>query len=122
MPNQNGTATYSIGNMRVVVPKGKVALKNPERAFTVHGEFRATDEKGKPTGEPLSFGSKVIDRDDALNPLTVIDVANGLLTLPAGERGRKASIGIDQDAVNALLESLRSPAEAEAATEGTAAE
>jgi len=117
---QNGSATYSVQNMRVVIPKGKVAENNPDRMLTVYGEFRATDEKGKAIGEPLTFTSKVIDRDTALNPATVIDQEHGILTLPAGERGRKASVGIDQAAVNDLLASVRNSAQASAEATATA--
>lgn len=104
------TTTYSVRNMRLVPTAGKVAQKNPDRLGTVHGEFHAVDDKGKVSADPLSFTQKEITREIAANPLTVIDIENGLLTLPAGERGRKAVAGIDQDAVNALLASVREPA------------
>ena len=95
---------YTVINPRAVTPRGKVADKNPDRVITIHGEFH--NEKD----EVLSFGQKVITREMALNPETVIDLANGILILPAGERGRKASVGETQDSVNSLLDSLRNPA------------
>lgn len=114
------TITYSVDEARLVVPKpgGKVALANPDRMGTFHGKFYATDDKGKRTGDPLSFPSKEITWEVARNPLTVIDVEHGLLTLPAGERGRKASAGIDQAAIDAMLAEARGEvAEAQAEAE-----
>ena len=111
----NGTATYSITNMRVVPTTGKVLEKNPDRLLTIYGEFHAVDANGKVAKEPLSITQKVIDRETALNPLTVVDRENGMLTLPSGERGRKASEGVAQDDIDALLASVR-----ETASEATA--
>lgn len=105
------TATYSVENMRIVPTSGKVKDKNPDRLLTVHGIFRAMDANGKPTGDPLTFKSKEVTIDAARNPLTVIDPEHGILTLPAGERGRKALSGIDADAVTALLASVREDSE-----------
>lgn len=93
--------------MRVVPTTGKVAEKNPDRLLTVYGEFHAVDANGKVAKEPLSITQKVIDRETALNPLTVIDRANGTLTLPSGERGRKASEGVEQDDIDAMLAEIR---------------
>lgn len=96
--------------MRFVPTTGKVAQKNPDRLGTVYGEFHSVDAKGNPSKDALSITQKVIDRDTAANPLTVIDVENGLLTLPSGERGRKAVAGIDQDAIASLLAEARGEA------------
>lgn len=104
--------------MRIVPTIGRVAEKNPDRLLTVHGDFRAVDKEGNPIGDVLTFHSKEVTRQDAANPITVIDVATGMLTLPAGERGRKALVGIGADAVAALLASVRGDAEAEAEAEG----
>lgn len=111
--------TYSVRNMRAVPTTGKVAEKNPDRLFTVHGEFHSTDDKGKASAEALTITQKVIDRETAASPLFAIDLANGLLTLPSGERGRKAVIGSDQDAIDALLNSVREVATEPVADEPT---
>ncbi len=95
------STTYTVENMRVVIPKGKTAERNPDRFATVYGDFY--DAKGN----PLSVTQKVITNDLAQNDETVIDIENGLLTLPSGERGRKPSASITQDDVNSLLDSLR---------------
>ena len=112
------TTTYHVSNMRFVPTSGKVAQKNPDRLGTVYGEFRA-DKNGKPTGDPLSISQKVIDKDVAANPATVIDLDNGILTLPSGERGRKASPGVAQDAIDALLAAARGESDAEAESDAT---
>lgn len=103
---KNPTTDYAVENMRLTFPQGKVAEKNPDRFGTVHGEFYAI-ENGKRSKEPLSYSSKEITKAIAANPLTVIDIANGRLTLPAGERGRKAVAGADQETVDAMLAALR---------------
>lgn len=101
------TSTYHVANMRFVPTTGKVLAKNPDRIGTVYGDFYA-DLNGKPAREPLSITQKVIDRETAANPVTVIDLENGILTLPTGERGRKAVASVSQDDVNALLAAARS--------------
>lgn len=93
--------TYSVEKMRVVLTSGKTAERNPDRFATVYGTFY--DAKGN----KLSVSQKVITREDAINTDTVIDIENGILTLPSGERGRKASVSITQDDVDSLLDSLR---------------
>lgn len=90
--------------MRFVLPSVKVAEKNPDRLGTVHGEF--FNEKG----EPYSFASKIVTKAEALDKDTLIDVENGILILPSGERGRKPSASATQDQINALLESARNSA------------
>jgi hypothetical protein len=98
------SVTYTVEDMRVILPKGKVADNNPDRFCTVHGTFY--NEKN----EALSFSSKEVTRDMALDPVTVIDIENGILTLPSGERGRKPSASISADEVSNLLDTLRNPA------------
>lgn len=95
--------TYTVEDMRVVIPKGKVKDRNPDRLATVYGVFY--DSKGN----KLSVTQKVVTLEDAQNDETVIDIENGILTLPAGERGRKPSASISQDDVLALLEDIRNP-------------
>jgi len=116
-------ARYFVDGMRLLLPKGKIADKNPDRALTVLGKaFYAQNVDGS-RGEKLTFGSKEITFDMARNPVTVIDKDNGILVLPAGERGRKARAGIEQDAVNALLESIRNaPPEPDAVPDAVIAE
>lgn len=111
---EGNVARYIVEKMRLLIPKGKVADKNPERFLTVLGVFYAKNDDGS-RGEKLTFGSKAITKEMALSPLTVIDTDNGTLVLPAGERGRKAAAGIEQSTVNAMLEALRNgPAEQDA--------
>lgn len=101
---------YRIRKMRVVAVTGKLAAKYPDRLFTVHGEFHGLDAKGKEIEQPLTITSKVIDRVEALDPDFAIDVEAGTLTVPAGERGRKASVGLDAESVAAMLAALSAPA------------
>lgn len=114
MTEQSSIVTYDVANMRIVVTEGKVKEKNPDRLLTVHGDFRNVDAKGKPIGDVLTFHSKEVTLDMARNPLTVIDKETGTLTLPSGERGRKALAGIGADAVANLLAEIRGAAEASA--------
>jgi hypothetical protein len=95
------TATYKVAGMRVTFPTGKVAAKHPERFATIHGVFSDTK------GNKLSIVSKNVTMEEAKNAATVIDPAKGILTLPAGERGRKPSVGATPDAVTAALANLR---------------
>lgn len=95
------TVTYKVTNARVTFPQGKVAQKNPERFCTVHGTFHDTK------GNKLSIVSKNVTLDEAKNPATVIDPAKGILTLPAGERGRKPVAGATADAVAEALKKVR---------------
>jgi hypothetical protein len=87
--------------MRVTFPSGKVAAKHPERFATIHGTF--ADVKGN----KLSITSKNVTKEEAKNPATVIDPSKGVLTLPAGERGRKPVEGQTSEAVSAALAALR---------------
>lgn len=100
----SATVTYKVAGCRVTFPKGKVAAKHPDRFATIHGTF--SDAKGN----RLSIVSKNVTKDEAANPLTVIDAAKGIITLPAGERGRKPEVGATAEDVNAALEALRKPA------------
>lgn len=105
--SQNST-DYSIDDMRFVPTTGKIKEKNPNRVGTVYGTFYHVDANGNRTGEPLTITQKVIDRETALSPVFAIDLDAGSLTLPSGERGRKAVAGISQDEVSAMLDALRS--------------
>lgn len=87
--------------MRFVLPSDKVADRNPDRVGTVHGTFHNEN------GEVLSFKSKEITKADLANPDTVIDIENGILILPAGERGRKPSASATQSDIDSLLASAR---------------
>jgi hypothetical protein len=95
------TVTYRIAGMRVTFPTGKVAQKNPERFATIHGVFSDTK------GVKLSIVSKNVTMEEAKNAATVIDQPKGILTLPAGERGRKPVPSATNDAVAAALAKVR---------------
>lgn len=95
------SVTYRVEKMRFIVSAGKVAERNPDRLGTIAGVF--FNDKG----EKLSFSSKEITREIASNSETVIDIEKGILTLPAGERGRKPSASASQDEINSLLDSVR---------------
>jgi len=106
MGDKSTTATWKVAGMRVTFPTGKVAAKHPERFATIHGIF--SDNKG----QRLSIVSKNVTLGEAADPSTVIDPAKGMLTLPAGERGRKPAVGETPDAVSAALAKLRKPVSA----------
>lgn len=93
--------TYTILNMRAVKPSGKVAENNPDRFLTVYGVFHDED------GNKLSVTSKTVSIDEATNPDFDIDLVAGTLTIPSGERGRKAFVSLTQDDIAAELLSLR---------------
>lgn len=104
--------TYVVNKMRAYKPTGKVAQDNPDRLYTVSGVFFATEvaEDGSLTvGEALTFPSKNITREDALTEGFVLDIANGILTLPTGERGRKAMASLSAEDIDAELNALRNP-------------
>lgn len=95
------TVTYKVTNPRVTFPTGKVAAKNPDRFATIHGTFY--DAKGN----RLSITSKNVTIDEAKNPATVIDPIKGVITLPAGERGRKPVAGATTEAIAEALSKVR---------------
>lgn len=95
---------YTVADMRFVPNSAKGLEKNPEKMGTVHGTF--TDENGN----ILSVKAKPVSWADAKNPETLIDVVNGVLILPSGERGRKPSVGVGQSDIDSLLESARNSA------------
>lgn len=101
--------TYLVEKMRVTIPSGKTAERNPERAFAVSGIFYSTEEKnGKLVRkDKMSFASKYVDVEDVNVDGFQLDVEKGILTVPAGEKGRKAAEGITQDAIAARLAELR---------------
>jgi len=103
--------TYFVDKMRAVPPTGKVAENNPERVLTVNGVFYSTkiDENGnRVRNEKMSYTTKAVDIEDVLAGAEV-DLDAGTLTIPAGERGRKADPGLDANSVTSLLNSIRNP-------------
>ena len=96
--------TYHVSAMRVTFPSPKVASKNPERFATIAGTFSDTK------GVKLSIVTKNVTKAEAGNTATIIDAENGVLTLPAGQRGRKPAVGASGSAVKAALAALRNPA------------
>lgn len=99
--NTEKSVTYHVSAMRVTFPNGKVAQKNPERFATISGVF------SDPKGNKLSIVSKNVTIEEATNDLTVIDPEAGLLTLPAGQRGRKPVAGVGMSAIEEALKRLR---------------
>ena len=102
-----GLTTYMVERMRVTRPTGKTAERHPDRMFAVSGTFFATENDAKGNlvrKDKLSIAVKYIDRADAEG--LVIDTKNGILTLTAGDRGRKAAESISQDEINAVLAEL----------------
>ena len=108
--------SYSIKNMRVVPIAERLRAKYPDRLATVHGEFHSVDAKGKVNPDPLSFSSKVITTDERNAEGFSISLPDGTLTVPAGERGRKAAPGMSADEVAALFSDAESDATDEAAS------
>lgn len=107
--------TYLVTNMRVTKPKGKTAERNPERVFTVTGTFYSTelDPKGNIVPkDKLSIPSKNVDREDIVEGWA-LDPVNGILTLPEGKRGRRASEGLTAEEIAAELAALAAEPEAE---------
>lgn len=90
--------------MRVVPPTPKMREKHPDRFATIFGTF-FNDQ-----GQALSITSKVVTFEEAMHPDTVIDLEKGTLTLPDGQRGRKAFEGLTQDEILADLAALRGTA------------
>ena len=86
--------------MRVLLPSDKTAEKNPDLAFTVTGKFFSED------GSPLTIPQKAITTD--MLPFVSVDIAKGILTLPAGQRGAPKREGASQADVDALLKSAKS--------------
>jgi hypothetical protein len=107
--------TYLVEKMRATSPTGKTAERNPDRWKTVTGTFYSTkvDEKGKLVRkDKMSYPVKYVTKEDALTEGFVLDTKNGILTMPAGEKGRKATEGEDQATIDADLEALRKAAAA----------
>lgn len=92
--------TYTVAGMRVIFPSEKMTEKHPDRFATIHGEFY--NEKG----DKLSIKQKEVTNEDILNGAS-IDAENGLLTLPVGKRGRKASVGATQTEIEKRIANLR---------------
>lgn len=79
-------STYTIENLRVILPSKKVAEKNPDRVFSIVGT-RFVDE----TGNELTMKSKVITRDMVNSGEFAIDLEAGTLTLTDNRKGRRPS-------------------------------
>jgi hypothetical protein len=105
--------SYIVTGIRVLTPTPKVAAKNPDRFVTVVGTAfhkAEPDAKGKlQPVERLSYTSKAITHEMALADGFNIDLANGVLTLSEGQRGRRASAGLSQADILASLNALRNP-------------
>lgn len=113
--SQMSHTVYAVKGMRVLLASPKSLAKNPDRFGSVAGESfeRLTLTDGKVTArESLGITSKAIPTDAVLdaegNPRTdadrfTFDLAKGTFTLPSGERGRSASQGATDDAINAAI-------------------
>lgn len=102
--------TYYVDRMRVTRPSGKTAARHPERLYTVNGVFYSTamDPNGNlVVKDKLSIISKNIDMGDVKSPEFDIDLANNLLSMPEGKRGRMAQMGLSEDEIFADLNNLR---------------
>jgi hypothetical protein len=111
-----GLVTYSVDKMRVTRPSAKTAEKNPDRLYTVTGTFYSTetDAKGKVTRkDKLTIPSKNVTRAMALTEGFALDIAKGLVTLPEGERGRKAFASLTAEDIAKELLALKNPAPVE---------
>jgi hypothetical protein len=97
------TVTYHVSAMRVTFPSPKVAAKNPERFCTVAGTF--ADAKNV----KLSIVTKNVTKKEAADARTIIDQPKGILTLPAGQRGRKPAVSAAPDTIQKALAALRTP-------------
>lgn len=93
--------------MRAIKPSPKMAEKHPDRFLTVFGEF-FTDK-----GAQMTITQKEVTKAEAIHPDTVIDIINGILTLPDSQRGRKAFESVSQEDIDAELAALRDEAAAE---------
>lgn len=96
------TQTYRITGMRVTRPSTKIKEAHPERLYTVNGKFFDEDNN------PLSITSKNVTIENAKAEGFVLDAKKGILTLPLGTRGRKPSVGLNQDEIEAELKALNS--------------
>ena len=116
--------TYIVDELRATVPEGKVAERNPERVLNVTGTFYSVKEdKGKIVkDQPMSFVVKYITREIAADPEFSLDLANGMLTLPAGERGRKPADALSAEDVAAILAAARGESTEDEADEADEAE
>jgi hypothetical protein len=106
--------------MRVVKPSALVASRNPDRFATVKGTFFSTTRNPKGeliAGEKLTIAQKEITFEMVRGEGLDIDLPNGVLSLPSGEKGRKESVGITADDLAAELESIRNSTVTEAEVE-----
>lgn len=117
-----GLVTYAIDKMRVTRPSGKTAERNPDRLYTITGTFYSTetDAKGKVTRkDKLTIPGKNVTREMALSDGFAIDLAKGFLTMPEGERGRRAFESLTAEAIALELAALKNPTPAEPTPEPT---
>jgi hypothetical protein len=98
------TTTYKVEGIRVLIPKPN--RKNQDVALTVKGIFKDS------TGTVLSFKSKDILKAQVDSTEFRLDLAKGILTLPAGKRGKPQSKGASQSELDSYLASLKTKASA----------
>lgn len=103
--------TYFVEGMRVRKPGTKAQEANPDRWVTVSGTFHSTKvEDGHFVAtDELTIVSKDVTFDMARDAGFALDLANGFLTIPAGDRGRKPSEALSEDTILAELAALRTP-------------
>jgi hypothetical protein len=87
--------------MRVLFPEGKVAEKRPDLWAVVHGDF--ADAKGN----PLTVTRKEITTEMAQAKDFVLDYSKGILNIPTGKRGRKATAGATPEEIAKRLSALK---------------
>ena len=90
--------TYKIQGMRVLLPKNR---KNPNVALTVKGIFHDS------AGNKLSIRSKDILKSQTNANGFSVDMAKGILTLAAGQRGKPTTKGVTQAQLDSYLTSLK---------------
>ena len=91
--------TYTVEGMRILLPAAN--RKNTDVALTVKGIFFDAN------GEKLSFKSKDVTKAQVASNEFACDLAKGILTLPAGKRGKPATKGATQSEIDSLIASLK---------------
>lgn len=91
--------TYKVEGMRVLLPNPNRKAKDV--ALTVKGIFYDAN------GEKLSIRSKDILTTQTANPEFALNLAKGILTIPAGKRGKPQSKGATQAEIDSFLKSLK---------------
>lgn len=95
---------YTVKGMRILIPKGN--RKNEDVALTVKGIFHDAN------GNKLSIRSKDITKAQVASDEFAISLESETLTLPAGRRGKPATVGATQSELNSYLNSLKGKAKA----------